>query len=167
MCVALAALDATINLTGPVRERTVPFQDFHRLPGATPNVDTDLQPGELITSIDLPAVPAGMRSTYRKVRDRASYAFALVSVAATLVMDGGRIQDVRLALGGVAPKPWRARTAERLLAGVVPAADAFATAAEAELATAQPRTHNRFKIELARRTIVATLMELSDEGNRR
>ena len=167
MCVALAALDATINLTGPLRDRTIPFHDFHRLPGATPNVDTDLQQGELITAIDLPAVAAGMRSTYRKVRDRASYAFALVSVAAAIVIDDGRIHDVRLALGGVAPKPWRARIAERLLEGAVPTAGAFATAADAELAAAQPRTHNRFKIELAKRTIVAALMELSGEGNRR
>ena len=167
MCVALAALDATINVSGPSGERSIPFDAFHRLPGATPDVDTDLRQGELITSVDLPAAPTGMRSTYRKVRDRASYAFALVSVAAAIVIDGNTIREVRLGLGGVAPKPWRARAAERVLQGAAPTAEAFAAAAATELAAAQPRAHNGFKIELAKRTIVAVLLELSDERTRR
>jgi xanthine dehydrogenase YagS FAD-binding subunit len=161
MCVALAALDATINIEGPTGARTVPFADFHRLPGETPDVDTNLLRGELITSIDLPGSSAGLRSAYRKVRDRASYAFALVSVAAAIRIDDGRICDLRLALGGVAHKPWRAVAAERALLGAAPTRDAFARAADAELAPAVPQAHNGFKIALAKRTIVAVLSELA------
>jgi xanthine dehydrogenase YagS FAD-binding subunit len=167
MCVALAALDATVNLVGPSGNRTLAFNDFHRLPGDTPNVDTNLQAGELITSVDLPGSSARLPSTYRKVRDRASYAFALVSVAAALRVDEGKIRDVRLALGGVAHKPWRASIAEAALIGVAPTADAFARAADAELAPAVARTHNAFKIPLARRVIVAVLSELSGAGGSR
>jgi xanthine dehydrogenase YagS FAD-binding subunit len=167
MCVALAALDASVNVSGPSGARSIPVQDFHRLPGVTPEVDTNLQQGELITSVDLPPAPTGMRSTYRKVRDRASYAFALVSVAAGIIVEGDRVQDVRLALGGVAPKPWRAGVAEQRLRGAQPTADAFAAAADAELAAARPFTHNHFKIELAKRTMIAALLELTDEGTRR
>jgi xanthine dehydrogenase YagS FAD-binding subunit len=167
MCVALAALDATVNVTGPSGDRAIRFEEFHRLPGATPDVETDLRQGELITSVDLPAMPAGTQSAYRKVRDRASYAFALISVAAAIVVEGGRIRQVRIALGGVAAKPWRARVAEQLLQGAPPTTDAFAVAADAELSAAEPVTHNRFKIELARRTIVAVLRELAGEGSRR
>lgn len=161
MCVALAALDATVNIEGPTGARTMPFADFHRLPGETPDVDTNLQRGELITSVDLPGSSAGLRSAYRKVRDRASYAFALVSVAAAIRIADGRISELRLALGGVAHKPWRAATAERMLVGSVPAADVFARAADAELEPAVPQAHNAFKIALAKRTIVAVLSELA------
>jgi len=161
MCVALAALDATVNVESATGVRAVPFADFHRLPGETPEVDTNLQRGELITSIDLPGSSAGLRSAYRKVRDRASYAFALVSVAAAMRIADGRIDDLRLALGGVAHKPWRAVAAERTLLGAVPTPEAFARAADAELAPAVPQAHNRFKIALTKRTIVAVLSELS------
>ena len=164
MCVALAALNATINIEGPQGARVVPFVDFHRLPGETPDVDNALLHGELITSVDLPGSSAGLRSAYRKIRDRASYAFALVSVAAALRIADGRISDVRLALGGVAHKPWRAVVAERALIGIVPTHDGFIGAAEAELESAVPQAHNAFKIALAKRTIVAALTELADLG---
>ena len=166
MCVALAALDATVNLAGPSGTRTLAFGDFHRLPGETPDVDTNLQPGELITSVDLPGSSARLPSTYRKVRDRASYAFALVSVAAALRVEGGVVRDVRLALGGVAHKPWRAATAESVLLDHAPTPDAFARAAEAELTPAVPLARNGFKIVLARRVIIATLSELAARGAR-
>ena len=161
MCVALAALDASVNIEGPAGARAVPFADFHRLPGETPDVDTNLLRGELITSVDLPGSSAGLHSAYRKVRDRASYAFALVSVAAAIRIVDGRIREVRLALGGVAHKPWRAAVAERALVGSVPTRDAFARAADAELEPAVPQAHNGFKIALAKRTIVAVLSELA------
>src|SRR5262245_27123264 len=161
MCVALAALDATVNIEGPTGARAVPFADFHRLPGETPDVDTNLLRGELITSVNLPGSSAGLRSAYRKVRDRASYAFALVSVAAAMRIADGRIHDLRLALGGVAHKPWRASAAEHTLLGQVPTRDAFARAADAELQPAVPQAHNAFKIPLAKRTIVAVLSELA------
>ena len=161
MCVALAALGATVNITGPSGERCVLFTDFHRLPGDTPELDTNLQPGELITSIDLPASSSGLLSTYRKVRDRASYAFALVSVAAALKLEGDIIREIHLAVGGVSHKPWRATVAEDLLRGRAPTADIFAKAAAAELAPAIPRRYNAFKVELAKRTIVLALSELT------
>lgn len=161
MCVALAALDAYVNITGPSEERRVAFTDFHRLPGETPERDTNLQPGELITSIDLPASSSGLHSTYRKVRDRASYAFALLSVAAALKVEDGIIREVRVALGGVSHKPWRATIAEGLLRGKPATADNFVAAAAAELAPAKPRRHNAFKVELAKRTIVLVLSELA------
>jgi len=162
MCVALAALDATVNVSGPAGDRTIPFDRFHRLPAGTPEVETDLQHGELITSVDLPALSAGLRARYRKVRDRASYAFALVSVAAAVRLAQGRISDLRLALGGVAPKPWRAHAAEERLRGAAPSVEAFAAAAEAELAAAQPHRYNAFKIELAKRTMMAVLQEVTN-----
>jgi xanthine dehydrogenase YagS FAD-binding subunit len=164
MCVALAALDANVNITGSSEERRVAFTDFHRLPGETPERDTNLQPGELITSIDLPAASSGLHSTYRKVRDRASYAFALVSVAAALKVEDGIIREVRVALGGVSHKPWRAAVAEGLLRGKPATADNFIAAAAAELAPAKPRRHNAFKVELAKRTIVLVLSELAAGG---
>jgi xanthine dehydrogenase YagS FAD-binding subunit len=164
MCVALAALDATVNVAGPSGTRTLALREFHRLPGETPDIDTNLQPGELITSVDLPGSSARLPSTYRKVRDRASYAFALVSVAAALRVEDGAVRDVRLALGGVAHKPWRAATAEAVLLDHAPTPDAFARAADAELALAVPRTRNGFKIALAKRVIVATLSELAGRG---
>jgi xanthine dehydrogenase YagS FAD-binding subunit len=166
MCVALAALDATVNMTGPAGERSLPFQDFHRLPGETPDLETNLRPGELITSVDLPSSSAGLWSVYRKVRDRASYAFALVSVASALKVDGGTIRDVRLALGGLAPKPWRASIAEKMLLGAAAKRDSFVQAAAAELAMAVPRSGNAFKVELAKRTIVAVLTQLAASGEK-
>ncbi|HUD30115.1 MAG TPA: xanthine dehydrogenase family protein subunit M [Novosphingobium sp.] len=161
MAVALAALDAVVHLKGTGGdERSFPVADLHRLPGVRPDVDTLLEPGELITAIELPPLPFAARSTYRKVRDRSSYAFALVSVAAAVEMADGRIRDLRIALGGVAHKPWRAFKAEEVLRGGTPNAAAFAAAADAELADAKPLAGNGFKIELARRTIAAVLGEL-------
>ncbi|HET7884678.1 MAG TPA: xanthine dehydrogenase family protein subunit M [Bradyrhizobium sp.] len=157
MCVALAALDATIHLSGPAGTRSVKLADFHQLPGAHPEVETVLQPGELITAVEIAASPAAAHSEYRKVRDRSSYAFALVSVAAGVTVAGGRIEDVRIALGGVAPKPWRAAKAEEILRGQAPEQARFLAAADAELTTARPFDRNAFKVELARRTIAAVL----------
>ncbi|MBA3650098.1 MAG: xanthine dehydrogenase family protein subunit M [Chthoniobacterales bacterium] len=153
MCVALAALDAVVRVQGPGGERTIPVVDFHRLPGNTPQVETSLQPNELITAVDLPAMPVAVRSHYLKVRDRASYAFALVSVAAVLELENGTIKSARVALGGVAHKPWRATKAEQALAGKKPGAAVFQAAAEAELAAARGYKYNTFKIELAKRAI--------------
>jgi xanthine dehydrogenase YagS FAD-binding subunit len=164
MCVALAALGAIVHLETTGGSRTLPLTDLHRLPGEQPDVETMLAPGELVTAVELPPLSPSMRSTYRKVRDRASFAFALVSVAAALKIEGGRIKDVRLALGGVAHKPWRAWTAEEALRGQPVTDTAFAAAAAAELADARPLKHNGFKIELARRTIAAVLGELAGEG---
>ncbi len=161
MCVALAALGAVVHLRSAEGERRLPLTDLHRLPEDHPEIETVLAPGELITAIELPALPFAARSTYRKVRDRASYAFALVSVAAALELDGGTVQDVRLALGGVATKPWRAWKAEAALKGRPATEDSFRAAAEAELADARPLRDNGFKVELARRTITAVLNELT------
>ena len=161
LCVALAALDAVVHLRGAGGVRTLPFAELHRLPGDHPEIDTVLQPGELITAVELPALPSAARSTYRKVRDRSSYAFALVSVAAVLDVKDGRIADIRLALGGVAHKPWRATRAEALLRGRPASAQAFRDAAIAELADAKPLSDNGFKVPLATRTIVAVLGELA------
>jgi len=164
MCVALAALDATVHVQGAEGARAVPLTAFHRLPGEHPEIETVLQPGELITAIALPPLPGAARSIYRKVRDRASYAFALVSVAAVLELEGGTIKDVRLALGGVAPIPWRAAKAERVLRGQPANLRLFRQAAEAELAAAAPLRDNAFKVELATRTIVAVLGALAGEA---
>jgi xanthine dehydrogenase YagS FAD-binding subunit len=161
MCVALAALDAVVHLEGARGVRTVPLTDLHRLPGDHPEVETVLEPGELITAVELPALAAATRSTYRKVRDRASYAFALVSVAAALEVDNGTVKDVRLALGGVAHKPWRARRAETALTGGPATVQTFRAAAEAELAAAKPLRDNGFKIELAIRAMTVVLGELA------
>ena len=161
MCVALAALDAVVRVRGPHGERTLPFTELHRLPEDHPEIETTLAPGELITAIDLPPLPFAARSTYRKVRDRASYAFALVSVAAALQTDGGKVTDVRLALGGMATKPWRAFKAEAALRGGPATHAAFVSAAEAELADADPPPGAAFKIELAKRTLAAVLGELT------
>ena len=161
MCVALAALDATVHLEGAGGARSLPFEALHRLPGDTPDRETELRPGELITAIELPALPMARRSTYRKVRDRSSYAFALVSVAAALEIEDGTIKDVRLALGGVAHKPWRALVAEALLRGQQPSEEVFRRASEGELALARTLRDNAFKVELAKRTIVAVLGQLA------
>jgi xanthine dehydrogenase YagS FAD-binding subunit len=164
MCVALAALDAVVHVQGADGARAIAFTDFHRLPEDRPDVETLLRPGELITGIALPPLAFARRSTYRKVRDRASYAFALVSVAAALDMEDGRIADVRLALGGVAHKPWRATRAEAALRGQPASAALFLDAARAELADARPLRDNGFKVELAQRTIVAVLTQLMEEA---
>jgi xanthine dehydrogenase YagS FAD-binding subunit len=160
MAVALAALDATVRTVGPGGERTIPLVDFHRLPGDEPQRDTVLQHGELVTAVDLPPLPFGSCSRYVKVRDRASYAFALVSVAAALDVTDGLVRDVRLALGGVAHKPWRAWQAEAVLRGGPASEAAFRRAAESELESAQPLPGNGFKVLLARNLIVRTLLDL-------
>ena len=164
MCVALAALDAVVHLQGPAGTRTLPLADLHRLPGGTPEIETVMLPGELITAVSVPALSFGARSTYRKVRDRASYAFALVSVAAAIELDGDTVKDVRIALGGVSHQPWRALKAEASLRGSLATEQAFRAAAQAELADAKPLRDNAFKIELATRTITAVLGDLSGAG---
>ncbi|MFG1709725.1 FAD binding domain-containing protein [Nonomuraea sp. M3C6] len=163
MAVAMAALDAVVRTRGPAGERTIPVTELHRLPGDAPERDTVLERGELITAVDLPPLPIAAASRYRKVRDRASYAFALVSVAAAVEVGDGLIRDVRLALGGVAHKPWRALTAERALRGAPATEESFRAAAEAELAAAQPLPGNAFKVPLARNTIVSMLRALTRE----
>jgi xanthine dehydrogenase YagS FAD-binding subunit len=164
MCVALVALGAIVHLRSARGERTLALTDLHRLPEDHPEIETTLEPGELITAVELPALPFAARSTYRKVRDRASYAFALVSVAAALELEGDTIKDVRLALGGVAPNPWRAWKAEAALKGRPATAESFREAAAIELAHARPLRDNGFKVELARRTIVAVLGELMESA---
>jgi xanthine dehydrogenase YagS FAD-binding subunit len=161
MCVALAALGAIVHLTGTNGARTVPLTELHRLPEDRPDIETVLEPGELITAVEVPAFPFAARSTYRKVRDRASYAFALVAVAAAIELDGDTVNDVRLALGGVAHKPWRAWTAEAALKGKPATVESFRAAADAELAGAKPLRDNGFKVQLVKRTIIAVLSELA------
>jgi xanthine dehydrogenase YagS FAD-binding subunit len=168
MAVAMAVLDAQIELLGPGgHARRVALGDFHRLPGQTPQVETVLRPGEMITAVVLPPPPPG-RQVYRKVRDRASYAFALVSVAAVVAMERDTIAAARAALGGVAPKPWRVAEAEAELAGRPPTMATFHAAAEAALAGAVGRGRNDFKIELAKSTLCRTLMQVArnDHGGR-
>lgn len=166
LAVALAALDAEVRVLGPAGERRVPFVGLHRLPGDHPERDTVLEHGELITAIDLPPLPVARRSTYVKVRDRTSYAFALVSVAAALAVRDGVVQDVRIALGGVAHRPWRARRAERALLGEPAGVEAYRAAADAELADAQPLPGldggNEFKIALVRQVLVGALAQLAE-----
>jgi xanthine dehydrogenase YagS FAD-binding subunit len=164
MCVALTALDATVHVQGAGGERSIPFADFHRLPGNTPHQETSLRSDELITAIHIPALAFARHSRYRKVRDRASYAFALVSVAAALEIEAGAIRGVRLALGGVAHKPWRAYRAENAMLGARANRETFERAAEAELTDARGYGHNNFKIELAKRTIVGVLTDLAEAG---
>ncbi|HEY2241274.1 MAG TPA: xanthine dehydrogenase family protein subunit M [Streptosporangiaceae bacterium] len=163
MCVALAALGAIVHLASADGERTVPLTGLHRLPEDHPEIETVLRPGELITAVEVPPLAFAAHSTYRKVRDRASYAFALVSVAAALDLDGDTVRDVRIALGGVATKPWRAERAEDVLRGQPATPGSFRAAAEAELAAARPLRGNQFKVELATRTITAVLGGLRDE----
>lgn len=157
MCVALAALDAVVRVTGPAGERTIPIADFHRLPGNEPQYDNTVQPGELVTAIDLPAQGFPEYHTYLKLRDRASYAFALVSVAVGLEMEGNTITAARIALGGVAHKPWRKPEAEALLVGEAATKENYLLVAEALLEGAQGFGSNTFKIELAKRAIVRAL----------
>lgn len=161
MCVALAALDGVVHMLGADGPRTLPLSAFHLLPGERPDLETALRPGELIVAVELPSLPRPLRSTYRKVRDRASYAFALISVAAGLDLSaGGRVRDVRIALGGVAHRPWRARKAEAFLIGHEITIERLRHAADLELADARPLRDNGFKIELARRTIIAVMEQL-------
>lgn len=158
MCVALAALNAEVRLVSPDgAEHIIPFEDFHRLPGDTPHIETNLLPGELITAVDLPNEVFNKHYTYLKIRDRLSYAFALVSVAAALHIENDRITDARIALGGVAHKPWRDKDAEQLLIGKSPERQHFQAVADAILRDAQGQGDNDFKIPLAHRTIVRAL----------
>jgi xanthine dehydrogenase YagS FAD-binding subunit len=167
MCVALAALDATVQVEGPSGPRAIPFDEFHRLPGDTPQLDTNLRPDELIVAVDVPALEVAANSLYRKIRDRASFAFALVSVAGALTIKNGVVADVRLALGGVAHKPWRAFEAERIVRHGLPTVETFRFAADAELAAARSFGGNDFKIELVKRTMVGVLSELAGLGGAR
>jgi xanthine dehydrogenase YagS FAD-binding subunit len=166
MAVALAALDAIVRTLGPHGEREIPLVDLHRLPGDEPARDTILEHGELITAVELPPLPFAARSRYRKVRDRASYAFALVSVAAALDVADGMVRDVRIAFGGLAHKPWRAAQAEEVLRGAPATAESFGRAADAELAAAQPLRDNAFKVPLARNVLVGVLRDLTQEERR-
>ncbi|MEN5303605.1 xanthine dehydrogenase family protein subunit M [Pseudomonas sp. TWI628] len=159
MCVALAALEAVIHVQGPRDERQIAFADFHRLPGDAPERDNHLSDDELVVAIELPPPDFAAHCSYLKVRDRASYAFALVSVAAGLKIKGGIIEDARLALGGVAHKPWREATAEQVLKGHAPSEALFTQAAHVLLQGARPLSHNGFKVPLAQRAIVRALSE--------
>ena len=161
MSVALTLLDATIEVRSNSAIRQIPISEFHALPGNTPHIETVLGKDELITAVELPVVSSAYESRYRKVRDRESYEFALVSVAAMVTMAGATIGSIRLAFGGVATKPWRALEAEKVLTGVRPGAQIFRAAADAELKNAAPRRDNRFKVELLKRTLVRTLAELT------
>jgi xanthine dehydrogenase YagS FAD-binding subunit len=166
MAVALAALDATVVVLGPGGERSIPLVDFHRLPGDEPERDTVLSHGDLITSVDVPPLPFAERSRYYKVRDRASYAFALVSVAAALDIADGVVREARIAFGGVAHKPWRATRAEASLRDAPATEDAFLRAADEELAGAQPLAGTRFKVPLLRNTLTLVLRELAQGDTR-
>lgn len=165
MCVALAALEAVVHVEGRAGKRQIEFADFHRLPGDTPERDNQLADDELITAVELPAAGFAAHSHYLKIRDRASYAFALVSVAAALELDGDIIRDVRLTLGGVAHKPWRDKAVEASLKGQAVSREAFVAAADAMLRDAQPLEHNAFKIKLARRAIVRALSDAATAGD--
>ncbi len=162
MCVALAALEAKVHVTGPSGDRVIAFEDFHRLPGDTPERDNNLEHGDIITAVELPARGFAKNYSYLKIRDRLSYAFALVSVAAALEMNGGRIEEARLALGGVAHKPWRNKDAEAALRGQPADEAAFGRAADLLLADARAYSHNGFKISLARRAIIRTLRQAAN-----
>lgn len=165
MCIALVALDAVVKVQGAGgKTRSIPFADYHRLPGNSPEKDNNLNQGELITEIEIPKNNFANRSYYLKVRDRASYAFALVSVAAALELDGKRIKQARIALGGVAHKPWRALEAEKFLAGKEATEANFKAAAEAEMKAAKPLEHNKFKVELGQRAIARALMQAMNGG---
>ncbi len=164
MCVALAALEAVVRVTGPRGEREIPFAEFHRLPGETPDIDTNLMHDEIITAVDLPGRGFADHHAYLKIRERTSYAFALVSVAAALELDGDTVKDARLALGSVAHKPWRDPAAEKLLVGKQVSAEQWRRAADALLQGAHGFGYNDFKIELAKRAIVRALQEAAGNG---
>jgi xanthine dehydrogenase YagS FAD-binding subunit len=159
MCVALAALDASVHMMGPEGARVIAFNDFHRLPGTTPHIETNLHPNEIVTAVELPAKGFKANYSYLKIRDRLSYAFALVSIAAALELEGGTIKEARLALGGVAHKPWRDTSAEGALRGQPANPASFTRAADLLLRDAKACEHNAFKIDLARRGIVRTLTQ--------
>jgi xanthine dehydrogenase YagS FAD-binding subunit len=157
MCVAMAALEATIHVEGPKGKRSIPFSEFHKLPGDTPQIENALEPGELVTYVELPRPVEGAKSVYLKLRDRASYEFALASAAVVARVEGGHVRYVRVALGGVGTKPWRSHEAEAALMGKPVNAEHFRAAAEAALKDAKPRSDNQFKVELAKRCLVRTL----------
>jgi xanthine dehydrogenase YagS FAD-binding subunit len=161
MAVPLAAFDAVVRVLGPAGAREIPLVDFHRLPDDAPERDTMLGPDELIVAVDLPLLPVAARSRYRKVRERASFAFALVSIAAALDIVDGEVRDVRIAFGGLAHKPWRAYAAEAALRGGAANVTSFTAAAEAELGAARPLRDNAYKVDLARNVLVRTLEELA------
>jgi xanthine dehydrogenase YagS FAD-binding subunit len=160
MAVALVALDASVRVLGTGGERVIPLGDLHRLPGDRPDRETMLESGELITAVDVPPLAFASRSLYLKVRDRASFAFALASAAVAVDVRDGMVRDARIALGGVATKPWRAAVAEEVLRGQRAGIGAYRAAADAALAGAVARPHNAFKIELAKRTLVRALLRL-------
>jgi len=162
MAVAMAALEALVHVAGPNGERVIPIAEFHRLPGDRPEIDNTLERGEIITAVELPAQDFSRNHTYLKVRDRLSYAFALVSVAAALRLDAGKVTDARLALGGVAHKPWRVPEAEAMLSGKAPSGDLFGKVADRILDGAKGYEDNAFKIDLARRTIVRALSQAAE-----
>ncbi|MFI5806258.1 FAD binding domain-containing protein [Streptomyces sp. NPDC051561] len=164
MAVALVALDAVVEAVSVRGTRYLPLAGFHRLPGRTPHEETELAPDELITAVELPALSAAANSRYRKVRDRASYAFALVSVAVALEVDRGMVSEVRIGLGGIGTVPWRARGAERVLLGATAGEESYRRAAHTELAPAGGRPQNAFKVELVRRVLVSTLCGLTEGG---
>jgi xanthine dehydrogenase YagS FAD-binding subunit len=166
LCVPLAALDAEVVVLGQAGERRIAFGDFHRLPGDRPDLDTTLEPGELVLAVEVPPLDFAVRSRYRKVRERASYAFALVSVAAALDVHDGTVRDVRLALGGVSHRPHRARTAEEELRGAPATPERFRSAIEAELAAARPGAHNAFTVPLVRNTVLDVLSGLAEATTR-
>ncbi|EKT82583.1 xanthine dehydrogenase FAD-binding subunit [Rhodococcus opacus M213] len=166
MAVAMAALDGVVVVRSADGERRIPLSEFYRLPGDRPEHDTVLAHGDLVTAVELPPPPAGNRSAYRKVRDRASFAFALVSVGAELTIEDASITSARVALGGVAHRPWRATLAEEVLVESQPTEDTFTEAAGAELAAAQPLPGNEFKVELTRRVLVSVLRSLTEEARR-
>jgi xanthine dehydrogenase YagS FAD-binding subunit len=157
MCIAMAALEATIHILGSKGTRAIPFADFHLLPGSTPQRETVLEPGDLITHVTLPPPIAGSKQVYLKLRDRASYEFALASAAIVITVSGGKVTRARVALGGVGTKPWRATEAESALVGKTADAANFRKAAEAALRDAKPQSENGFKIELAKRCLTHAL----------
>jgi xanthine dehydrogenase YagS FAD-binding subunit len=164
MCIALAALNAVVNISGPAGDRSLPFADFHRLPGDTPQLDNNLLHGEIITSIDLPEKGFEKNYSYLKIRDRNSYAFALVSVATGLELEGNTIKEARIALGGLAHKPWRVTAAEDYLVGKTATRENFSTAADIILEGAVPYEYNSFKIGLAKKAIIRNcIMALNPE----
>jgi xanthine dehydrogenase YagS FAD-binding subunit len=165
MAVALAALGAIVKVLGPSGERTIPLVGFHRLPGDQPDRDTVLEHGDLITSVEVPPLGSGARSRYRKVRDRASFAFAVVSIAAALDIKNGIVREARIAFGGVAHTPWRAARAEEALRGADPSEEVFMHAADEELLQARPLRDNAFKVDLARNLMVRTLSELKEAAS--
>ena len=167
MCVALSALDAVVHITGPDGNRTLPFSDFHKLPGDTPDMDNNLKKGEIIIGIELPEKGFAQNYSYLKLRDRSSYSFALVSVATALEMENGKIKEARIALGGVSHKPWRVKEAEDFLIGKEPDSGNFSAAAEIVLKGARGFEHNSFKIDLAKKAIVRNCLMALDPDSQR